>query len=116
MSRMFSGGGRSHDVFGVRTVEQKEKLDQVSELLEETEQDLELYRSKLDTPAQRLDSLAEYLSHPEKILTSEPFALVLDWRNVIVEEQEEKSVVLALTQFSLPDEMQRDGVLVGFEK
>jgi hypothetical protein len=115
MSKMFGGGGRSHNVFGVQTVEQSEKLEKVTEMLEETEHDLERYRSKLETPKQRLDSLAEYLSHPEKIITSEPFSLVLDWRNVIVDEQEEKAVTLRLIQFSLPDEMQRDGVLIGFE-
>ena len=114
MSKMFGGGGRSHNVFGVQTIEQKEKLEKVTDLLEETEQDLELYRSKLETPKQRLDSLAEYLSHPEKILTSEPFALVLDWRNVIVEQEEPKAITLELTQFSLPGEMQRDGVLIAF--
>jgi hypothetical protein len=115
MSKMFSGGGRSHNVFGVQSVEQKKKLDQVSELLEETEQDLELYRSKLDTPAQRLNSLAGYLSHPEKILTGAPFSLVLDWRNVIVDAREEQSVPLALTSFSLSGEKKRDGVLVGLK-
>ncbi|NNK57622.1 MAG: hypothetical protein HKP44_09960 [Desulfofustis sp.] len=115
MSRMFGEGGRSHNVFGVQTVEQKEKLEKVTELLEETTHDLEQYRSKLETPKQRLESLAEYLSQPEKILTSEPFSVVLDWRNVIVDKLEEKAVSLALTQFSLPDEMQRYGVLVGFE-
>ena len=116
MSKMFGGRGRGHNVFGVQTLEQREKLDKVTELLEETEQDLELYRSKLETPKQRLDSLAEYLSHPEKILTSEPFSLLLDWRNVIIDQPEDKAVPLELTQFSLPDEMQRDGVLIGFEQ
>ncbi len=115
MSKMFGGAGRSHNVFGVQTFEQREKLEKVTELLEETEHDLELYRSKLETPKQRLDSLVEYLSHPEKILTSQPFSLVLDWRNVIVDEQDEKAVTLELTQFSLPDANQRDGVLIGFE-
>jgi hypothetical protein len=115
MSKMFGGSSRGHNVFGVQPMEQKEKLEKVTALLEETEQDLELYRSKLETPEQRLESLAEYLSRPEKILTSEPFSLILDWRNVIIDEQEGKAVTLALTRFSLPDEMQRDGVLVGFE-
>ena len=115
MSKMFGGAGRSHNVFGVQSLEQREKLEQVTELLEETEQDLELYRSKLETPTQRLDSLAEYLSRPEKILTSDPFSLMLDWRNVIIDQPEERAVTLDLTQFSLPDEMQRDGVLIGFE-
>ena len=115
MSKMFGGAGRSHNVFGVQSLEQREKLAHVTEMLEETEHDLELYRSKLETPAQRLDSLAEYLSHPEKILTSEPFSLMLDWRNVIIDHPEDKSIPLELTQFSLPDEMQRDGVLIGFD-
>ena len=115
MSKMFGGAGRSHNLFGVQSLEQREKLEQVTELLEETEQDLELYRSKLETPAQRLDSLAEYLSHPEKIITSDPFSLMLDWRNVIIDQPEERAVTLDLTQFSLPDELQRDGVLIGFE-
>lgn len=115
MSKMFGGSNRGYNVFGVQPLEERQKLEQVTEMLEETEQDLELYRSKLETPKQRLDSLAEYLSHPEKILTSEPFSLILDWRNVIVDEPEEKAVTLALTQFSLPDEMQRDGVILGCE-
>ncbi len=114
MSKMFGGGGRNHNVFGVQSIEEKEKLEKVTELLEETEHDLELYRSKLETPKQRLDSLTEYLSQPEKILTSEPFSLVLDWRNVVVDGLEEKAVTLELTRFSLPGEMERDGVLIDF--
>lgn len=115
MSKMFGGGGRSHNLFGVQTVEQREKLEKVTDMLEQTERDLEMYRSKLETPQDRLNSLVDYLSHPEKILTSERFSLVLDWRNVIVDGDEDKAIDLNLAQFSLPDEMQRDGVLIGYQ-
>ena len=112
MSHIFGGGNHAQNVFGHSSHEEFEKLKEVEQMLEESEDELVHARQGYETPEDWLAILIDHLTIPEKIMHIQRISMRLDWRNVLTEASEENANNITLAQCLLADKMKRDAVFI----
>lgn len=118
MSRMFGKG--QVDGMGAIVVpfdpEYKEKKRRLQEMIIETDHEIVNAIKKSQTPEDWLLIMADFLSRPKDILSMHVVSLRLDWSNILTSDPDEKANTISLAAFSLSHEMQREGVLIAYDR
>ena len=116
MWELFGGANHADGIPTTGRADEKENLEKVASMLDETEAELSVAIKGFETPEDLLNFLERYLSEPEKIIAVTPVTLRLDWRNVLTENPEEKASTISLAQCSFAEGATRDAVFIAYTK
>lgn len=91
-----------------------EKLDKVKSYLDASESNLSAAKADVETPADRLKFLVDFLARPENIMDIGLVSLRLDWSNVITSNPEVSANTITFAQCSIHETRKRDAVLITY--
>jgi hypothetical protein len=117
MHRILCGKRCTFEMFAQPEQENVKKIQELKELLSETDKEIELARKEIDTPDDTLGHLVSLMSSSADILVLRQHSLRLNWMNVIVEKGEEAEFhQINLAELTLNQELRRSAVLVCFDR
>ncbi|WP_163338539.1 hypothetical protein [Desulfopila sp. IMCC35008] len=90
------------------------KLDKVKSYLKESESNLSAAKADVETPADRLNFLVDFLARPENIMDIRLVSLRLDWSNVITSNPEVSANTITFAQCAIHETRRRDAVLITY--
>lgn len=117
MYRILCGKPRVFELFCRGEPEQADKVREVKELLNATDEEIGEARKEVETPDDTLLHLKRVMDFPADALVVRPQSLRLDWKNVIVEDSRDPEAnEITLAEFTLNRELRRSAVLVRFDR
>lgn len=117
MHRILCGKRQTFEIFALPEQENVQKIQELKELLSETEKAIALARKALETPDDTLEHLKRIMELPAETFAVREQSLRLNWMNVIVEENEETEYhQINLAELSLNEELKRSAILLSFDR
>lgn len=117
MYRILCGKPKVFEIFCHGEPEQADKVREVKELMDATDEEIKEARKEVETPGDTLKHLKRIMDSPADTLVVRRQSLRLDWKNVIVgDSRDTEASEIKLAEFTLNREMRRSAVLVRFDR